>query len=150
MTEIINHMEIAARALLNTGSRQTNSEVVALGVFRAMWSAALSQEKVEAVGCAMYGFSSLSLGKALDSLVKAKILRTRRHAKVRHYEVNFPESAASARPAEIAPLSLSESEYSNLITACATSSMRTGSPEWQGGLDAISEKLRAARDRLAS
>lgn len=43
-------------------------------------------------------------------------------------------------------LNLNESEISNLITACKTSAMRTGSPAWQAGLDAIADKLYAARE----
>lgn len=43
---------------------------------------------------------------------------------------------------------LTAAELSNLITACATSLMRHDSPEWQAGLDAIADKLYAARADL--
>jgi hypothetical protein len=43
-------------------------------------------------------------------------------------------------------LVLSDAELTNLITACKTSAMRKDSPEWQAGLDAIADKLYAARD----
>lgn len=45
-------------------------------------------------------------------------------------------------------LALTEAELTNLITACKTSTMRTGSTDWQGMLDAIATKLYAARDAL--
>jgi hypothetical protein len=44
-----------------------------------------------------------------------------------------------------AMVDLTEADLSNLITACATSKMRDGSPSWQSGLNSISEKLYAAR-----
>jgi len=45
---------------------------------------------------------------------------------------------------------LTEAELSNLITACKTSSMRTGSPPWQATLDALAVKLTAMRDIVAT
>lgn len=43
---------------------------------------------------------------------------------------------------------LTEAELSNLITACKTSSMRTGSAPWQVVLDALCLKLDRMRDAL--
>ena len=58
-------------------------------VFKAMWSSSMHAEKIEKVGCAMFGFESLDLTSALDALVKEKVLRSRRSGKVKLYEVNY-------------------------------------------------------------
>jgi hypothetical protein len=43
---------------------------------------------------------------------------------------------------------LTDAELSNLITACKTSSMRTGSPPWQVTLDELAAKLDRMRTAL--
>lgn len=46
------------------------------------------------------------------------------------------------------PGTLTVADLGNLITACKTSAMRKGSPEWQAGLDLLAVKLAAWRDQI--
>ena len=62
--------------------------VVAL-VFKAMWHAALTQERIERIGAAMAAYDKVDLSAALTKLLKAKVLRSYRQRGKRRYEVNY-------------------------------------------------------------
>ena len=62
-------------------------------VFRAMWHASITQDRIEAIGSAMAGYAVGDLASELNKLVRAKVLRRRterRGPEVRRfYEVNY-------------------------------------------------------------
>ena len=68
----------------------TQAEIIIANVFKAMWSSALPVEKVEKIGCAMFGYEKLDLQETLTAMARSQILRSRRVSGGRRfYEVNF-------------------------------------------------------------
>lgn len=67
----------------------TQAEIIIASVFKAMWSSALPVERVEKIGCAMFGYEKLDLQETLTAMARSHILRSRMSGGRRFYEVNF-------------------------------------------------------------
>jgi len=66
-----------------------NHFIMLRSVFKAMYWASLSVEKIEQVACAMHSLETVDLKKALTKLTRAKVLRSRMNSGKRLYEVNY-------------------------------------------------------------
>jgi 2-hydroxychromene-2-carboxylate isomerase len=89
---LITETELQARALLQNNSGDDMYVTIAKGVFRAMWSSAMTLSHVQAVGIAINSLSHLdqdALQAALTKLVRAKVLRTRSAQGRKFYEVRL-------------------------------------------------------------
>lgn len=84
-------LEVQAREIMAKVDRSSasTSTMMVLSVFRAMWSSALTADRVERIACAIHGFDSYPLNDALTNLCRAKVLRSRMVGKHRLYEINF-------------------------------------------------------------
>ena len=66
-----------------------SAEIMVGKVFIAMYTAALTADKVNRIAAAMFGYETLDLQAALTSLTKQKKLRSRVSQGRRWYEVNY-------------------------------------------------------------
>lgn len=78
---------------LNEENNWSSTGALIGGVFRAMWSAALTAKQIGRIGGAMNNFKEghdvEDLKAKLSAMVKAKVLRSYVQNGERHYEVNY-------------------------------------------------------------
>jgi len=92
MTTYFSETELAARKLLEDyrTAHPWNPDFNAVAaVFKAMYYAALTTEKVNAIACALCGFTGFDAQEELTRLTRAKVLRSRMHGGERLYELNY-------------------------------------------------------------
>lgn len=71
------------------GDDASTAERIIAIVFKAMWHASLTAEKVALVGDVMTDFSGVNYQTALTKLVRCGVLRSRTQGGRRLYEVNY-------------------------------------------------------------
>lgn len=88
MTFKISEYEAEARELFQDIPTTSHNAIIA-AVFRAKWHQAISVERIERIGRALFELEEVDLQAALSKLVRTKVLRSYRYRGRRVYEVNF-------------------------------------------------------------
>ena len=93
-TYTLTGLEAQARQIIDaarSGEGWSPARAIILNTFEAMWSAALTAERVEKVGAALAGMTvdGDPIRRELTALVRAGVLRSRVNAGQRLYELNL-------------------------------------------------------------
>lgn len=87
-TDLFTAEEITTRKLFAKVDN-TQDNILIGGVFKGMYYAALSVDRIQNIASAMHGLQGCDLQEALTKLCRQKILRSRMNQGKRLYEVNY-------------------------------------------------------------